>query len=100
MNMNGNLDHSSHDEFTAYYAEKSVRPEQLRHFGSVRGAILRVLKTGNGARVRYDVLYRVDANNKGKLAKTIITSVRAVVPLRFWPMCARRARLCWESSVS
>ena len=50
------LDHSSHDEFTAYYAEKSVRPEQLRHFRSVRNAILRILDARNSPGRKYDVL--------------------------------------------
>jgi 2-polyprenyl-3-methyl-5-hydroxy-6-metoxy-1,4-benzoquinol methylase len=51
-------DHSSYDEFTAYYTEKSVRPEQLRHFGSVRDAILCVLNRRAGADTerRLDVL--------------------------------------------
>jgi 2-polyprenyl-3-methyl-5-hydroxy-6-metoxy-1,4-benzoquinol methylase len=50
------LDHSSHDEFTDYYAEKSVRPEQLRHFRSVQSAILRILGKRNAAERKYDVL--------------------------------------------
>jgi 2-polyprenyl-6-hydroxyphenyl methylase/3-demethylubiquinone-9 3-methyltransferase len=51
-------DHSSYDEFTAYYTEKSVRPEQLRHFASVRDAILRVLNKGAGPNTTrpYDML--------------------------------------------
>jgi 2-polyprenyl-3-methyl-5-hydroxy-6-metoxy-1,4-benzoquinol methylase len=50
------LDHSSHDGFTAYYAEKSVRPEQLRHFRRVQSAILRILERRNGSARNYDVL--------------------------------------------
>ncbi len=50
------LDHSSNEPFTAYYAEKSGSPEQLRHFRSVRDAILRVLDRRNGAGRKYDVV--------------------------------------------
>jgi 2-polyprenyl-3-methyl-5-hydroxy-6-metoxy-1,4-benzoquinol methylase len=49
-------DHSSHDEFLEYYAEKSIRPAQLQHFRSVKKAILRVLDESNGAGHKYDVL--------------------------------------------
>jgi hypothetical protein len=50
------LDHSSYEPFTAYYAEKSVSPEQLRHFRSVRDTILRVLDRRNGLGRSYDVV--------------------------------------------
>jgi 2-polyprenyl-3-methyl-5-hydroxy-6-metoxy-1,4-benzoquinol methylase len=49
-------DHSSHDEFLEYYAEKSIRPAQLQHFRSVKKAILRVLDQSKGAGHKYDVL--------------------------------------------
>jgi len=50
------LGHSSHEPFTAYYAEKSVSPEQLRHFRSVRDTILRVIDQRNGLGRNYDVV--------------------------------------------
>jgi 2-polyprenyl-3-methyl-5-hydroxy-6-metoxy-1,4-benzoquinol methylase len=49
-------DHSSHDEFLEYYAEKSIRPTQLEHFRSVKKAILRILDQSNGAGHKYNVL--------------------------------------------
>jgi len=50
------LDHSSNEPFTAYYAEKSANPQQLRHFRSVRDTILRVLDQRNGPGRKYDVV--------------------------------------------
>jgi len=61
------LDHSSHDGFTSYYAEKSVRPEQLRHFRSVQSAILRVLERAAAPLRKYDVL-DVGCNAGGQCA--------------------------------
>jgi ubiquinone/menaquinone biosynthesis C-methylase UbiE len=49
-------DHSSRDEFVAYYAGKSVQPSQLQHFRSVRNAILRVLRKDNRSDKTYDVV--------------------------------------------
>lgn len=49
-------DHSSRDEFVAYYAEKSIRPEQMSHFRSLRDSILRVLEKRGNAGQTYDVL--------------------------------------------
>jgi 2-polyprenyl-3-methyl-5-hydroxy-6-metoxy-1,4-benzoquinol methylase len=49
-------DHSTHDKFLEYYAEKSIRPAQLQHFRSVKKAILRVLEQSNGGCHKYDVL--------------------------------------------
>lgn len=49
-------EHSSRKEFIAYYAEKSILPQQLQHFRSLRSAILRVLDERNGPRRQYDVL--------------------------------------------
>jgi 2-polyprenyl-3-methyl-5-hydroxy-6-metoxy-1,4-benzoquinol methylase len=54
--MPATLDHSSHEEFLTYYADKSILPDQLQHFRSVRNAILRVLGKGNQPDVKYDVL--------------------------------------------
>lgn len=49
-------DYSSAQEFVSYYAEKSVRPEQMSHFRSLRDAILRVFEQrGEGGPI-YDVL--------------------------------------------
>jgi 2-polyprenyl-3-methyl-5-hydroxy-6-metoxy-1,4-benzoquinol methylase len=49
-------DHSSHEEFAAYYAEKSAHPEKLQHFRSVRKTILCVLDRRHGLGRQYDVL--------------------------------------------
>src|SRR5579872_898114 len=49
-------DHSSHDEFLRYYAEKSARPEQLEHFRSIQRAILKILKQRQDEARAYDVL--------------------------------------------
>jgi len=49
-------DHSSHEQFVAYYAEKSLRPEQLQHFRSVRQAILRILRERNKDEHKYDMV--------------------------------------------
>jgi 2-polyprenyl-3-methyl-5-hydroxy-6-metoxy-1,4-benzoquinol methylase len=54
--MSSSWDHSSHEEFVAYYTEKSTRPDQLQHFYSVRNTILRVLDRRNGPGHKYDVL--------------------------------------------
>lgn len=54
--MTTTWDHSSHEEFAAYYAEKSTRPEQLQHFRSVRDTILRVLASSDGPGRKYAVL--------------------------------------------
>lgn len=54
--MSTSWDHSSHDEFLEYYAEKSIRPAQLQHFRSVKQAILRILDQSNSAGHRYNVL--------------------------------------------
>jgi ubiquinone/menaquinone biosynthesis C-methylase UbiE len=49
-------DNSSHEEFVAYYAEKSVRPEQLLHFRSVRDAILRILPERDGSNTQHEMV--------------------------------------------
>jgi 2-polyprenyl-3-methyl-5-hydroxy-6-metoxy-1,4-benzoquinol methylase len=49
-------DHSSQEEFIEYYSEKSFLPEQLRHFSSVRDAILRALSRNNGCLASYEIL--------------------------------------------
>jgi ubiquinone/menaquinone biosynthesis C-methylase UbiE len=49
-------DYSSREEFVAYYAEKSIRPEQLSHFRSLRDAILRLLEKRGYTGRTYDVL--------------------------------------------
>ena len=49
-------DYSSREEFVSYYAEKSVRPEHLRHFRSLRDAILRILVGRGRAGEKYDFL--------------------------------------------
>jgi ubiquinone/menaquinone biosynthesis C-methylase UbiE len=49
-------DHSSHDEFLEYYAQKSIHPAHLQNFRSVKKAILRVLGEQNGEGHKYDVL--------------------------------------------
>ena len=49
-------DHSSEEKFVEYYAEKSFLEAQLRHFRSVRDAILRVLPDGHTTGRKFDVL--------------------------------------------
>jgi 2-polyprenyl-3-methyl-5-hydroxy-6-metoxy-1,4-benzoquinol methylase len=49
-------DHSSEEKFVEYYAEKSFLEEQLRHFRSVRDAILRVLPDSHTTGRKFDVL--------------------------------------------
>jgi 2-polyprenyl-3-methyl-5-hydroxy-6-metoxy-1,4-benzoquinol methylase len=48
--------HSSHQEFVDYYAEKSLRPELVENFCTVRNKILRLLDVGENAKRKYDVL--------------------------------------------
>jgi 2-polyprenyl-3-methyl-5-hydroxy-6-metoxy-1,4-benzoquinol methylase len=48
--------HSSHQEFVDYYAEKSLRPELVENFCTVRNKILRLLDFGENAKRKYDVL--------------------------------------------
>lgn len=52
----GCWDHTSHSEFVAYYADKSIHPKQLEHFRALRNAILRVLQRKNGTGKKYDVV--------------------------------------------
>jgi 2-polyprenyl-3-methyl-5-hydroxy-6-metoxy-1,4-benzoquinol methylase len=49
-------DHSSQERFVEYYAQKSFLQEQLKHFRSVRDAILRVLNGNTTIERKYDVL--------------------------------------------
>lgn len=49
-------DHSSHQEFVDYYAEKSLRPELLQHFTRIRDKILALLDLARGKQGTYDVL--------------------------------------------
>jgi 2-polyprenyl-3-methyl-5-hydroxy-6-metoxy-1,4-benzoquinol methylase len=44
------LDHSSHQEFVDYYADKDQRPESIENYNGIRAKILRFLPSGkNGA---------------------------------------------------
>lgn len=54
--MSADWDHTSHEEFVSYYAERSLRPAQLQHYRSVRDAIMRILSQNNGAEHKYDVV--------------------------------------------
>jgi len=55
---NANLvsDHANRQEFVDYYAEKSTRPETIKHFRSIQAAILRVLKSFHPGEQAFDVL--------------------------------------------
>lgn len=49
-------DHASHQQFVEYYAEKSLRPELIGHFCTVRNKIMGLLSKTHGADGKYDVL--------------------------------------------
>jgi len=48
--------HSSHQEFVDYYAEKSLRPELVEHFCTIRNKVVDLLDAGRGTEPKYDVL--------------------------------------------
>jgi 2-polyprenyl-3-methyl-5-hydroxy-6-metoxy-1,4-benzoquinol methylase len=48
--------HASRQEFVEYYAEKSLRPELIEHFCTIRDKILALLDAARGTRGKYDVL--------------------------------------------
>lgn len=49
-------DHSSHLEFVEYYAEKSLRPELVEHFCTIRNKIIAILQGAEGVQRKYDVV--------------------------------------------
>lgn len=50
------LDHSSHEEFVKYYAEKSRSQKDLDRFKAIRQVILRILGRRDGPDRKYDML--------------------------------------------